>query len=119
MIFEKDGTTVTLDQPAQYPYAQGLTLVQASEMSASGITHVEDFEVKTGTFVHKFSNTSDADYSKILDWFLNTAEGKMYKFNLTDDLGVTRAVRFTESQLNFTKDYYQLWSGSFTVEEQV
>lgn len=117
MIFEKDGVTVTLDAPAQYPLANSTTFVQAMDRSASGVVHVENFEVQTNSMTYNFANASDADYLKIMEWFVNTTVGMLEQFYLTDDLGVRRLVRFTAPNLNFTKTSYGLWSGSFTVEE--
>lgn len=116
MIFELDGYIVELDDPAQYPYAPVTKLVQAKEMSASGITHVEDFSVQTDTFKYNFKNASQSDYEKIMEWFVNTVTGMLTPFNLTDDLGATRNVRFTTSTIPFTSNSYNLWDGSFTVE---
>jgi len=117
MIFTLGATVVTLDSPAQYPLTNNTTLVQAKDKSASGVTHVESFDVRTNLFTYSFADMSDADYIKILEWFINTVDGMLTQFYLTDDLGVTRLVRFTEPQITFVKNSHGLWSGSFTVEE--
>ncbi len=119
MIFYKDGLAVTLDSPAQYPYTQNTQLSQVKELSGSGITHVEDFDVLTGTYTYNFEDISNEDHTKIIEWFTNTAEGMLNVFELTDDLGVVRDVRFTESRLEFALNDYGLWGGSFTVEVQI
>ena len=116
MIFQLDTTIMTLDHPAQYPLTSNTKLIQTKDRSASGITHVEDFEVTTNEYKYNFVNMGDIDYSKLLDWFLNITNGMMLEFLLTDDLGTQRLVRFLEPTLNFTKDSFQLWSGSFSVE---
>jgi hypothetical protein len=117
MIFTLNTTTVTLDSPAQYPLTNNTELIQAKDKSASGITHVESFEVRSNLLSYTFNDVSDADYIKIIEWFVNTVDGMLLTFSLTDDLGVTRIVRFTEPKLNFVKNSFGLWSGSFQVEE--
>ena len=108
--------TVTLDDPAQYPLTQDTNLVQAIERSASGISHVEDFDVKVGTITYSFQDMTDADYVKLMDWFVNKAEGMVNIFQLTDDLGNVNQVRFTTPKLKFVTNFLDLWNGSFTVE---
>lgn len=116
MIFEKDGIEVELDTPAQYPYKPNTTLSQAKDKSASGVTHVENFELQTDTFTYTFVDASDNDYQKIMEFFVNEAGGMLNTFNLTDDYGTTREVRFTTSALSFQSSSLGLWKGSFTVE---
>jgi len=106
-------------KPAQWPYPTGFFLSQASEKSASGVTHVEDFNVRTGIFTYNFNDSSDLDQVGIQDFFLNTAVGKLNKFELTDDLGVARVVRFTGSSIEPTNTFNGLWSFSFSVEEVI
>jgi len=117
MIFEYSGTVVTLDDPAQYPQAENTELVQAKERSASGVTQAEDFSVKIGTFTYNFVNMSRADYTALIEFFVNTVTGMLHEFLLTDDLSVQRTVRFTTSQLSFSNTSNDLWNGNFTVEE--
>jgi len=117
MIFTYGATVVTLDSPAQYPLVNSTMLVQAKDKSASGVTHVESFNVRTNLFNYSFVDISDTDYIKIIEFFLNVVDGMLLEFLLTDDLSVTRTVRFTEPTLNFTKNSYGLWSGNFQVEE--
>ncbi len=117
MIFELNGVTATLQYPAQYPMTSNYEIVQARDRSASGITHVEDFEVTTNTMDFNFVNLPDTDYNTLLTWFLDVAVGMLNEFYLTDDLGVTRLMRFTTPTLNFVKDHFNLWQGSFSVEQ--
>ena len=119
MIFSLDGNVKELEKPAQYPYSPDVVMVQAKESSASCAIHVEDFGVQTNSYTFVFENSSQEDYETILEWFVNTAQGMMNAFNLTDDLGVTRLVRFTEPRLAFSLNQYKLWNGSFRVEEVV
>lgn len=118
MIFERGTSRVELDDPAQYPYPRVYEKSQAKEMSDAGVTHVEDFLVKTNKLTFNFVNTSSEDYEKILNWHIDEANSMMNQFNLTDDLGVTRLVRFTEARIAFVLNANDLWDGSFTVEEQ-
>ncbi|RLC88524.1 MAG: hypothetical protein DRJ03_02635 [Chloroflexi bacterium] len=118
MIFELGADRVELETPAQYPLANETQLVQAKDLSASGITHVESFEVETGKITYVFEDMSDNDYVNVMGWFINTANGMMNKFNLTDDLGVTREVRFTSTRIKFDLNSFRLWYGSFTVETE-
>jgi len=119
MIFALDGNVKELENPAQYPYTPDIVMVQAKESSASGSIHIEDFGVQTNSYTFVFEDASQEDYETILEWFVNTAQGMMNEFNLTDDLGVTRLVRFTESRLSFSLNQYKLWNGTFRVEEVV
>lgn len=119
MIFNLDTTTVTLEKPAQYPYNEATRLVQAKERSASGITHVESFQVLTGDYTYNFEDMSPRDYTVLMEFFVNVAEGMLNEFNLTDDLNVTRLVRFASPDLEFSKDSYELWAGSFSVEQVI
>ena len=116
MIFQLDTYIVELEAPAQYPYEPSTELIQAKDKSASGITHVESFEVQTDTDIYSFKDTSDGDYQKIMAWFINTANGMMNEFSLTNDHGVTKTVRFTTARIKFTQNSFGLWNGSFTVE---
>lgn len=118
MIFNKDTVTVTLEQPAQYPYAPDTMLAQAKDKSASGVTHVENFELQTDTFTYTFKDMSDNDYQGLMGFFINEAQGQLNTFNLTDDYGATREVRFMESRLRFTSTFLGLWQGKFSVEVQ-
>jgi len=116
MIFQLGLLTVELEQPAQYPLTPSVSLIQAKDMSASGITHVESFEVQNTTTTYNFSDISDNDYQAIMSWFINTANGMMNEFELTDDLGGTTTVRFTTPTISFPLTNFGLRSGSFTVE---
>lgn len=118
MIFTKDSIVVTLEAPAQYPHGVVPKRIQASETSSSGIKHVEDYNVVIEDNSYSFADMSQNDYELLMGFFINTAQGKLYKFNLTNDLGVTKTVRFTTSQLNFRMNSYSLWNGSFSVEEE-
>ncbi len=117
MIFNRNLKIVTLESKAEYPYVKNFEIVQAKDKSASGVVHVESFNVQTNTLTFNFRNIVENDYQLILDFFINDAEGMLNVFNLTDDLGVTRTVRFTSHVLNFQLTSYNRWSGSFTVEE--
>jgi len=119
MIFELDTTIVTLQEPAQWPYPTGFKLSQATEKSASGVPHVEDFDVRTGTFTYHFEEMPDADYLAVVDFFLNIAVAMMNNFYLTDDLGVRRLVHFVEDNIQFQQTYLDQWAGYFIVEEVV
>jgi hypothetical protein len=69
MIFTLGTEVVTLDSPAQYPLQPSYMLVQAKDKSASGITHVESYEVQNNTHIYNFADMSQADYYKILGFF--------------------------------------------------
>ena len=119
MIFTLGATTVTLSDPVQYPVTPEPELIQAKELSASGVTHVEDFNVVTNSWAYKFDNMSQADYQALLDFFLNHAKGMLNTFTLTDDLGVSRLVRFKQRKLPFKNVAHMRWSGSIAVEAAV
>ena len=116
MIFELDANRLELEAPAEYPLNNETQLIQAKDTSASGIAHVESFEVETGKITYNFKDMSDNDYLSVMGWFVNVADGMMNKFFLTDDLNVTREVRFTTARIKFDKNSFGLWAGSFTVE---
>lgn len=116
MILNKDSITVTLETPAQYPYAPTTTLSQARDKSASGVTHVENYELQVDTFTYTFKDMSESDYIGLMGFFINEAKAQLNTFNLTDDYGVLREVRFTESRLGFLSSFLGLWNGKFTVE---
>ncbi len=118
MILELGASRVELESPAQYPLGNEKQLVQAKDRSASGITHVESFEVETGKITYNFEDMSDSDYVSVMEWFINVANGMMNKFDLTDDLGVKREVRFTSTRIKFDQNSHLLWNGSFTVETE-
>lgn len=120
MEFEYGSTIVTLDEPAQFPLGNNVMLSQAKDKSASGVTHVESFEVQTAELTFIFSDMTNDDYLKVLDFFVNEVDGMLNEFYLTDDLGVRRQVRFTTPTLNFdltSQGETLQWSGQFTVEE--
>jgi len=117
--FELGTKTVTLDSPAQYPYKQNTSLAQAKEQSSTGVTHVEDFQLKNGTFTYIFNDMSDNDHAKLLDFFVNDAVGMFHKYYLTDDIGVRRLMRFTSPDFDFETDFKGLWQGQFSAEEQI
>jgi hypothetical protein len=119
MIFTRGLETITLASPAQYPAGYDYSIVQAKDKSASGVTHVESFVVRTNLANYSFVDMSEADYLALLTWFLDIADGMINDFQLTDDLGRTATVRFTEPRLHFEATSYGLWAGSFQVEEIV
>lgn len=116
MIFDLDANHMELASPAQYPQNQNTKLVQAKERTATGVTHVEDFSVRIGTYTYNFVDMSQDDYVLLMDWFVNISEGMVNSFYLTDDFGIERLVRFTTATLSFTNTSYIHWNGSFTVE---
>jgi hypothetical protein len=116
MKFTLGSTEVELSAPAQYPLNANTTLSQAREKSASGVTHVEDFAIETTTKTYNFVDMPTTDFQLLLSFFLDEAEGMLNAFQLTDDIGGTTTVRFTEPVLAFVNTSYELWSGSFTVE---
>ncbi len=117
MIFEKDTLRFEMLTPAQYPMSHNTELVQARDKSSSGIVHIEDFEVMTNTITFNFVNLLNSDYNDLMNWFLNVSVGMLNTFHLTDDLTIRRLVRFTTPTLAFSKDSYNHYNGSFTVEE--
>lgn len=119
MILELGTTTTTLADPSQYPYARDTELIQAKELSASGVTHIESFKVQLNTFTFSFNDMSNLDYIALHEFFVNVAQGMLYEFSLTDDLGVTRLVRFTQPKLAFVTASLGLWQGAFVVEEVI
>ena len=117
MYFELGSDTLQLQCSAQYPLTQQYELIQVKERSATGITQTENYEVELNRFTYNFKNMSQNDYQQLLNWFVSIAKGFTNEFYLTDDLGVTRLVRFVDSKLSFNLTSYQLWDGNFTVEE--
>lgn len=116
MKFIKNGVEVILDCPAQYPLKKNYEIVQAKEKSANGITHVENFSVELKTKIYNFVDMSTEDYNKLLDFFVNVAVASLNTFVLENDLGESENVRFLDNKLNFSLTDYNLYSGSFGVE---
>ena len=116
MIFEYHGHVVTLDDPAQYPLRDRKEKVQAKERSAASVLHTESFEVEIKSRTYVFQEMRTTDYNKLFDFFDNYADGMLNEYKLTDDLGDTNIVKFTEPVLNFELVEFDLWAGSFSVE---
>jgi len=117
MKFIKGAVQVELSCPAQFPQSENVKLVQAKDYSSSGIKHSEDFSVKSGTENFVFSDMPTDDYLKLLEFFVNEANGMMEEFELVDDLGVSRMGTFADPEINFRNTSYDLWAGSFTFEQ--
>jgi len=117
--FEIGSTIVILDSPAQYPLQPSYSKVQAKDKSASGITHVESFQVQTNNHIFTFADMSQDDYQRLLNFFLNDADGMLNEFYLTDDLDEVRFVRFDSPKISFSQNSIGLWNGSFSVEEVI
>lgn len=116
MIFTRGTTVVVLDDPAQYPSGVDTELIQTKDRSASGVLHTESYLIQLRTYTYNFANMSTADYDKVVGFFINEAVGMMNEFELTDDLGVARNMKFTEPTLAFQLVSYQRHSGAFQVE---
>jgi hypothetical protein len=74
-------------------------MVQVKDYSASGVAHVEDFEVTQGSLSVVFENMPETDYIALLDWHVNIAEGMMHAFEMTDDMGDVYMVRFITAEI--------------------
>ena len=118
MKFELNGVITELDSPSQYPQTEDKERIQVSERSATGITHVEDYKLVLNYDKYVFKDMRQADYVKLMGFFINDAKCKMNKFKLTNDLGVSKVVRFISSRLSFTNTSLTLWEGEFSVEEE-
>jgi hypothetical protein len=116
MKFKLGTITAELICGAQFSYPQSVSIVQAKERTATGIVHTESFHVKLGEYVYTFKDMGDADYAVLMDWFVNVVDAMFKSFYLTDDLGITRHVRFTVPRLSFEQTDFGLWTGDFTVE---
>jgi len=111
------GYSLTLQNPAQYPHRQDHEMIQVKETSATGTAHIEEFNILKSTYVYFFEDMPDDDYLDLLDFFISNARGQVNEFTLEDDIGFAKLVRFTQPRLNFTTNHYNLWTGSFEVEE--
>ena len=105
--------------PASYPYERRSELIQTSDKTASGITHVEDFSVQTNELGVNFEDMPEADYLLLLDWHVNKAEGMLNLFTMVDDLGDSYLVRFISSELKGRLNQSNRYSVSFWVEEVI
>ena len=117
MEFIKGAVHVEFSCPAQFPQDENTKLIQAKDYSGSGIKHTEDFSVKTGLQTFVFVDFPGEDYLKLLEFFINEANGMMEEFTLIDDLGVSRVGTFTEPEIKFRNTSYDMWSGSFSFEQ--
>ena len=111
--------TIEFSIPATYPYGRSTELVQVKDKTASGVVHVEDFSVVTNELKVSFKDLPEADYLALLDWHVNIAQGMLYPFDMTDDLGDTYHVRFLSSEISGNLTAFELWDVSFIVEEVV
>jgi len=118
MILEYNGNAVTITTKYDYPHTREIEKVQAVERSGAGLTHVEDYNVLTNRYTYKYFEIPTAEYELLFNFFNDHARGMYNVFNLTDDFGVQRAVRFVQPRLKFALVFNGLWSGSFTVEAQ-
>jgi hypothetical protein len=100
MKFIYEGTELEFSVPASLPYRNRTKLVQVKDYSASGVTHVEDFEVQAGSFDVTFQEMPHADYVALLDWHVNIAVGMLNSFTFVDDLGEVYNVRFLSPELS-------------------
>jgi len=116
MIFELGTNRFETNAPAQYPAVVSTKLIQAKDTSASGIVHVESFNVIENKYTYVFVDASESVYIGIMEWFINIAQGMLNVFTLTDDLGIVRTVRFLDSQLEGNNTAFQLWDITFSVE---
>ena len=121
MKFELDGETWDSVFPASLPYNLEQELIQVSDKSASGITHVESFNVKTDRISVSFVDMEHPVYESLVNWFVSVSNGMEKEFTVTDDLGKVYDARFTSGKLNFKnigvgQNGNQLWTGNFILE---
>jgi hypothetical protein len=101
---------------AEYPYEPKTEMVVAEERTASGVRHVEHYNVEIGTMTFNFKLMPDDIYRKLVDWFLNVAVGPLHEFELINDFGDSFMVKFSDKTIEFRNVDYNIWSGKFTVE---
>ena len=121
MKFQLEGETWDSIYPASLPYVFEQEVVQAVDKSASGVTHVESFNVQTDRMTVNFDNMEHPVYEALVNWFITTSNGAEKTFTVTDDLGNVFTARFTSSKLKFQNtgvgaNNVPLWSGSFKLE---
>ena len=118
MFFRLGVDSLEVKTPISYPYPKRTELVQAKERSASGLTHIESFDVKTTTRTYSYEDLPTAEFQALVDWFENVANGMEHVFEVTDDLGEQFNARFSSPILNFNLTSHDLWGGSFSLEIQ-
>ena len=121
MRFYLDNQELVFSVPASLPYSNRTKLVQVKDYSASGITHVEDFEVVSGSLNITFQELPQNDYTALLDWHVNVAEGMKNVFGMEDDLGQIFNVRFMAPEIagentGTSVDNTPLYSVTFELE---
>jgi hypothetical protein len=118
MFFRLGVDSLDIRTPISYPYPQRKEIVQAKERSASGITHIESFDVTTTTRSYSYEDLPTDEFQALVNWFENVANGMENVFEVTDDLGEQFDARFTSPILDFNLTGHDLWGGSFALEIQ-
>jgi len=118
MKFQLGSDSIEIPTPANYPGGRTNEIIQVSERSAAGVTHVETYELKLKSYEFSYSELPTDQYSDLINWFNDIAMGMQNIFTVIDDLGETYEARFTTSILKFQITGFEQWGGSFTLEEE-
>lgn len=102
---------------AQYPASNPAEIIQATERSAGGVLHVENFNVnpiKKRELV--FDMMEKTDYILLYDWFINIAKGALNSFFFEDEDGNINECRIISNIMDFQETSYESYSGKMTLE---
>lgn len=89
---------------------------QVKERSAGGTLHVETFASPLRYRTLNFEAMSDADYSGMLDWFLNKVNGMADEFQFEDERNQTYTVKFADPTLDLRERSFLRYSGRVRLE---
>lgn len=102
---------------AQYPANYPIEIIQATERSAGGVLHVENYNVnpvKGRELV--FDMMEKTDYEALIDWFTNIAKGALNSFFFEDENGNVFECRITTNKIDFPETSFESYSGKLSLE---
>lgn len=114
--FELGGNVLQFEDGSQYPQSTSDRIYQVTDRSAGGQLHVENLGINTKTKTLNFFLMSVGDYTALLNWFLNVAEGSKNTFDYTDEYGNTNEVRIISNILDFSETSFERYSGILVLE---
>ena len=112
--FELGASTFTFSKAPNYPVRAPRERIQAVDRTAAGGLQVESLGAGINRRVMAFSNLPAADYSGLLNWFENIANGAANVFTVVDEDSTSFDARWVNA-FNFEENKAG-YSGSIELE---
>jgi hypothetical protein len=116
MNFTSGGNVLNFEAGADYPASRPVELFQVQDRTASGALQVESLGISVTRRKLNFNDMSLTDYTALINWFLNIANGGANNFYFTDEKDFTGLVKITDSIIDFIETSHELYSGILNME---